>query len=111
MGEMYWLKGYDIPQMSRTSAGRAIANVLSLKAEEKITSIIPVRAFGGEQNLLMATRRGLVKKTLLEEYSRPRTGGNIRLNLHEGDTPIRVVFTQPRGEGGVSTPDGMGIPL
>src|SRR5207247_1046755 len=60
-GQIYWLKVYDIPQMSRISAGRAIANVLSLKEEEKITSIIPVRTFDGEQNLLMATRRGLVK--------------------------------------------------
>src|SRR5262249_29288766 len=57
-GQLYWLKVYDIPQMSRTSAGRAIANVLSLKAEEKITSVIPVRRFDAERHLLMATRRG-----------------------------------------------------
>ena len=58
--------------MSRTSAGRAIANVLSLKEEEKITSVIPVRHFEADRYLLMATRRGLVKKTPLEEYSRPQ---------------------------------------
>ena len=69
-GQMYWLKVYEIPQMSRTSAGRAIANVLSLKEDEKITSIIPVRRFDTTSFLLMATRNGLVKKTALEEYSR-----------------------------------------
>src|SRR4029077_18741595 len=68
-GQLYWLKVYDIPQMSRTSLGRAIANVLSLKPEEKITSVIPVRRFDTERNLLMATRRGQVKKTALHEYS------------------------------------------
>jgi DNA gyrase subunit A len=108
-GQMYWLKVYDIPQMSRTSAGRSIANVLSLKTEEKITSIIPVRAFGGEQYLLMATRRGLVKKTPLEEYSRPRSGGIIGISLDEGDTLIDVVLTQPRDEVVLSTRQGMAI--
>jgi DNA gyrase subunit A len=106
---MYWLKVYDIPQMSRTSSGRAIANVLSLKTEEKITSIIPVRAFGGEQYLLMATLRGLVKKTPLEEYSRPRNGGIIGINLDEGDTLIEVVLTQPGDEVVLSTRQGMAI--
>src|SRR5207342_944912 len=76
-GQLYWLKVYDIPQMSRTSAGRAIANVLSLKPEEKISSVIPVRRFTEDHYLLMATRRGLVKKTALEEYSRPKNGGII----------------------------------
>jgi DNA gyrase subunit A len=108
-GQMYWLKVYDLPQMSRTSSGRAIANVLSLQTEEKITSIIPVRAFGGEQYLLMATRRGLVKKTPLEEYSRPRSGGIIGINLDEGDTLIEVVLTQPGDEVVLSTRQGMAI--
>src|SRR5205823_13412428 len=74
-GQVYWLKVYDIPQMSRTSPGRAIANVLSLRPEEKISSVIPVRRFEGDAHLLMATRRGLVKKTDLALYSRPKAGG------------------------------------
>src|SRR4029077_20509221 len=74
-GQVYWLKVYDIPQMSRTSPGRSIANVLSLKAEEKITSVIPVRRFEDNRHLLMATRRGVVKKTALVDYSRPKSGG------------------------------------
>src|SRR5438309_2287618 len=57
-GQLYWLKVYDIPQMSRTSAGRSIVNLLALRSDEKITSVVPVRRFGGDQHLLMATRRG-----------------------------------------------------
>jgi DNA gyrase subunit A len=108
-GQVYWLKVYDIPQMGRTSAGRAIANVLSLKPEEKIASVIPVRRFDAEHHLLMATRRGVVKKTALEEYSRPRSGGIIGISLDEGDNLIDVVLTQPGDEVVLSTRQGMAI--
>ncbi len=108
-GQLYWLKVYDIPQMSRTSPGRAIANVLSLKAEEKISSVIPVRRFSADQYLLMATKRGVVKKTALEEYSRPRSGGIIGINLDEGDSLIGVVLTQAGDEVVLSTRNGMAI--
>ncbi|HEV3203541.1 MAG TPA: DNA gyrase subunit A [Gemmataceae bacterium] len=108
-GQLSWLKVYDIPQMGRTSVGRAIANVLSLKPDEKITSVIPVRQFDANHNLLMATRRGIVKKTALEEYSRPRSGGIIGINLDEGDTLIGVVMTQPGDQVVLSTRHGMAI--
>ncbi|HEV3262611.1 MAG TPA: DNA gyrase C-terminal beta-propeller domain-containing protein, partial [Gemmataceae bacterium] len=108
-GQVYWLKVYDIPQMSRTSVGRAIANVLSLKPEEKITSLIPVRRFDSDSNLLMATRCGLVKKTALQEYSRPKSGGIIGISLEEGDTLIDVALTRPGDEVILSTRQGMAI--
>jgi DNA gyrase subunit A len=108
-GQVYWLKVYDIPQMSRTSAGRAIANVLSLKPDEKITSVIPVRRFEDNLHLLMATRLGLVKKTALQEYSRPKSGGIIGISLEEGDTLIDVVLTKPGDEVVLSTRRGMAI--
>jgi DNA gyrase subunit A len=108
-GQVYWLKVYDIPQMSRTSGGRAIANLLSLKPEEKITSVIPVRHFDNESHLLMATSRGLVKKTALEEYSRPKSGGIIGISLEEGDGLIDVVLTRPGDEVILSTRHGMAI--
>jgi DNA gyrase subunit A len=108
-GQMYWLKVYDLPQMSRTSPGRAIANVLSLKPEEKITSVIPVRRFEENRYLLMGTRRGIVKKTSLMEYSRPKSGGIIGIALDEGDTLIDVVLTQPGDEIVLSTHQGMAI--
>lgn len=108
-GQVYWLKVYNIPELGRTSPGRAIANVLALKAEEKITSIIPVRRFDPDQYLLMATRTGLVKKTALEEYSRPRAGGIIGIALDEGDTLIGVVLTRAGDEVVLSTRQGMAI--
>src|SRR5262249_3160290 len=83
-GQGSWLKVSDIPQMGRTSAGRAIANVLSLKEGEKISSVIPVRRFDAESHLMMATKNGLVKKTSLEKYSRPKSGGIIGIALEEG---------------------------
>jgi DNA gyrase subunit A len=110
-GQVYWLKVYDVPLGSRTSAGRAIANVLSLKPEEKITSVIPVRRFDAEPDahLLMATRRGIVKKTALEEYSRPKNGGIIGISLEEGDTLIDVALTRPGDEVVLCTRHGMAI--
>jgi DNA gyrase subunit A len=108
-GQVYWLKVYDIPLMSRTSPGRAIANVLSLRAEEKISSVIPVRQFEDDAHLVMATRRGLVKKTELSAYSRPKAGGIIGIALEDGDSLISVVLTRPGDEVVLSTRNGMAI--
>jgi DNA gyrase subunit A len=108
-GQCYWLRVFNIPQASRTSPGRSIANVLSLKPDEKITNLIPVRNFEGGFSLLMATQRGLVKKTPLEDYSRPRAGGIIGINLEEGDRLIDVCLTKPGDEVVLSTRNGMAI--
>jgi DNA gyrase subunit A len=108
-GQLYWLKVLDVPQMSRTSPGRNIANVLSLREDEKITSIIPVRRFTADAYLLMATRRGLVKKTALADYSRPRAGGIIGIALDEGDTLIGVALTHAGDEVVLATRQGMAI--
>ncbi|WP_390888593.1 DNA gyrase subunit A [Frigoriglobus tundricola] len=108
-GRMYWLKVYKIPTASRTSPGRSIANVLSLAAEEKITSIVPVREFVENQYLLMATRQGTVKKTELMAYSNVRAGGVIGLTLDEGDDLIGVALTRPGDEIVLSTQKGMAI--
>jgi DNA gyrase subunit A len=108
-GHLYWLKVYDIPQMSRTSPGRSIANVLSLKPEEKISSVIPVREFSADADLLMATKAGLVKKTALEMYSRPKSGGIIGIALEENDDLISVVLTHAGDEVVLSTRMGMAI--
>ncbi|HEV3439292.1 MAG TPA: DNA gyrase subunit A [Gemmata sp.] len=108
-GQMYWLKVYKIPQASRTSAGRSMANVLSLKPEEKIASIIPVREFTPGYNLLIATRKGIVKKTELMEYSRVRQGGIIGITIDEGDELIGVCLTRPGDEVILSTRSGMAI--
>ncbi|WP_449343006.1 DNA gyrase subunit A [Telmatocola sphagniphila] len=108
-GQLYWLKVYNIPEASRTSAGRSIANVLSLKPDEMITSVIPVRDFEGNFCLLAATRQGKVKKTPLEDYSRPKQGGIIGINLNEGDTLIGVCLVKPGDEVVLSSRNGMAI--
>jgi DNA gyrase subunit A len=108
-GRLYWLKVLEIPQMSRTSAGRSIANLLSLREGEKITSIIPVRRFTSDAYLMMATHNGVIKKTALDDYSRPRTGGIIGIALDEGDTLIGVVLTHAGDEVVLSTRQGMAI--
>ncbi len=108
-GQLYWLRVYEIPEQSRTAQGRAMANVLSLKPEEKITSLIPVRTFDDQHYLLMATRCGIVKKTALTEYSRIKSGGIIGINLDEGDTLIGVVKTKAGDEVLLCTRNGMAI--
>src|SRR5207249_2133446 len=105
---------FDIPQpKDRANPGRAMANVLQLKPEERITSVLAVEKFdaqrGADKYLLMATRRGLVKKTALREYSNPRAGGIIGISLDEGDTLINVVLTRPGDEVVLSTRKGMAI--
>lgn len=108
-GQCYWLKVYRIPEASRTSAGRSIANVLALKPEEKITSVIPVREFTEGQYLLMATKKGTVKKSELMDYSRPRQGGIIGISLDEGDTLMGVCLTKAGDEVVLSSKNGMAI--
>jgi DNA gyrase subunit A len=114
-GQLYWLRVFDIPEGTRTASGRSIANVLSLKPEERITSLIPVRELDAERStaegshLLMATRRGLVKKTALAEYTRPRTGGLIGISLEEGDSLIGVALVHPGDEVLLCTRTGMAI--
>lgn len=105
-GQVHWLKVYDVPQQGRTSRGRAIINMLSLDQGEKITNVIPVRQFEENAFLLMATRRGLVKKTSLDAYSRPMKGGIIAMRLEEGDNLIGVALARPGDEIVLSTKKG-----
>lgn len=108
-GQCFWLKVYRIPLASRTSPGRSIANVLALREEEKITSIVPVREFVEDQFLTMATRQGTVKKTDLMAFSNVRQGGIIGITLEEGDELIQVALTKPADEIVLSTRKGMAI--
>ena len=108
-GKVYWLKVYDIPTASRTAAGRAIVNLIQLGEGEKITGLIPVRKFHDDEFLLMATRRGTVKKTELSAYGRPLKGGIIARGLDEGDQLIAVSRTKANDHVILSTRDGMAI--
>jgi len=92
-GRVYWCKVYDIPQAGRMSLGKAIINLLNLAKDEKLTTVLAVPAFEPGYHIFMATKNGVVKKTELMAYSRPRAGGIIALNLDDGDELIAARIT------------------
>jgi DNA gyrase subunit A len=92
-GKVYWCKVYDIPQAGRMSLGKAIVNLLNFEAGEKLTTVLPVQEFEPGYHVLMATNNGLVKKTDLMAFSRPRVGGIIALNLMPDDELIAARIT------------------
>lgn len=92
-GKVYWMRTFEIPEASRTSRGRPIVNLLPLDEGEKITAMLPVDEYTEDHFVFMATANGTVKKTPLEQFSRPRTSGLIALALDEGDTLISAAVT------------------
>ena len=92
-GRVYRMKGYQIPEASRTSRGVAIINLLQLQPDEKITAMIPVKEYVHGDYLVMATKKGLVKKTPIEEYSNVRKTGLAAITLREDDELIEVKIT------------------
>ena len=92
-GKVYWLKVYEIPQASRGARGRPLVNMLPLGEEEHITAIQPIGDFEEDSFVFMATANGTVKKTPLEQFSRPRPSGLIALELEEGNTLVDVSIT------------------
>ncbi len=92
-GKVYWCKVYDIPESGRTTRGKAIVNLLNFNEGEKLTTILPVKAFEPGFYVIMATKHGLVKRTDLMDYSRPRLGGIRALHLDEGDELIAARIT------------------
>lgn len=107
-GKVYWLKVYDIPELDRTSKGRAIVNVLELRENEQITSMIPVREFDKRQ-LVMATQMGTIKKVVLEAFGRPKRGGIIAITLDPGENLIGVKLTTGDQELILGTEQGKAI--
>lgn len=92
-GKVYWKRTFEIPEASRTSRGRPIINLLPLDEGEKITAMLPVDEYTEDHFIFMATANGTVKKTPLEQFSRPRTSGLIALALDEDDTLISASVT------------------
>jgi len=92
-GMVYWLKIYDLPQANRTARGKPIVNLLPLSEGERISAILPVREFSEQYYVFMATAQGTVKKTSLQDFSRPRSNGIIAIDLDEADKLIGVDIT------------------
>ena len=93
MGRVYRLKAYEIPESGRNSRGTAVINLLQLAPGEKITAMIPIREYDESKNLFMVTRKGIIKKTALAEYSVVRKTGLAAINLRDDDELIEVKVT------------------
>ncbi len=108
-GRVYRLKAYEIPEAGRTARGTAIINLLQLNPEEKISAIIPVKDYEESKNMFMVTRKGIVKKTSILEYSNVRKNGLTAINLREDDELIEVKITDENSEIFLVTKFGMCI--
>jgi DNA gyrase subunit A len=109
-GRVHWKKVYQIPEASRQAKGRAIANLLSLQPDEKVSALFSIKDLKEpDRYLLMVTENGMVKKTALAEYSNPRRGGIIAIRLRKGDHLIDVKLTDGKGEVFIATQRGMAI--
>ena len=102
-GRCYWLKCYEIPEGAKNSKGRAIQNLLNIESDDSISAFLRLRGLDDENfvnshYVVFATKQGVIKKTCLEAYSRPRANGVIAINLVEGDEVIEVRLTNGRNE-------------
>jgi DNA gyrase subunit A len=102
-GQCYWLRVYEIPEASKTSGGRFIQNILSIPPDDKVKAYIIVqdltdKEFLDNNYILFCTAKGLVKKTLVEAYSRPRVGGIIAITINEGDQLLEARLTNGKNE-------------
>lgn len=108
-GRVYRLKAYEIPEASRTARGTAIINLLQLMPGERITAVIPINKFEEDQYLMMATRKGLVKKTPIQDYANVRKIGLAAISLREDDELIEVKVTNNKKDIILVTKDGQCI--
>ena len=102
-GKCYWLKVYEIPEGSRASKGRAIQNVINIEPDDKIKTYLNVKNIKDEEyvnnnSIVLGTKRGIIKKTSLEAYSRPRTNGVIAITVRDGDELLDAVMTNGKSE-------------
>ncbi|MDX9779727.1 MAG: DNA gyrase subunit A [bacterium] len=108
-GKVYWLKVHEIPEAGRATRGRAIVNLLECEKEEKVRAFLNVRDFNGDRYIVMATKKGTIKKTRLDAYSRPRRTGIIAVNLVDGDDLIGVDITNGKQDIILGTRKGKAI--
>ncbi|MBR6544998.1 MAG: DNA gyrase subunit A [Alistipes sp.] len=114
MGRCYWLKVYQIPEGTRSSKGRAIQNVIQIEPGDKVRAYINVKNIADKEfvennYLVMCTKRGIIKKTTLEDYSRPRTNGVKAIVIREGDQLLEVKLTSGNAEIMIASREGRAI--
>jgi DNA gyrase subunit A len=108
-GKCYWLKVHEIPEAGPTARGKALINLLNLAEGEKVAAVLPVIEFKDDQYIIMATKNGVVKKTKLMAYSKPRVGGIIALNIRDDDELIEAKITSGNDEILISSHYGQAI--
>jgi DNA gyrase subunit A len=108
-GHCYWLKVHEVPQAARAARGKPITSCIAIRQDERIAALVPVREFSEDQFLLFATKKGVVKKTVLSEYGNPRTTGIRAINIDAGDELIDVQVTDGRNDVVLATRLGMSI--
>jgi DNA gyrase subunit A len=108
-GRVYWLKVHEIPEVGPQGRGKAVVNLVHLSAKEKIAAFVSVKDFVAGQYVLLATRKGIVKKTELDAFSNPRAGGIIALGVEDDDALIETVLTSGKDEVLLATREGMAI--
>lgn len=108
-GRVYWKKVHEIPEAGRMSRGKAIVNLLDLKRDERVATTLSLRDFEEGKYVVMATRKGLVKKTELQSYSRPRPGGIVALKIRDQDELIGVRVTSGEHDIFLTTRQGKSI--
>lgn len=108
-GKCYWLKVYEIPEAGRTARGRAIQNIIQKDKEENITAFVAVKDFTDEQNIIMATLKGTIKKTVLSAYGNVRKGGIKAINIVKDDKLISVKLTDGTNDIVLGTRNGFAI--
>ena len=108
-GKCYWLKVHEIPEAGPTARGKALVNLLNLAEGEKVAAVLPVIEFNDDQSIIMATNKGVVKKTKLSAYSKPRVGGIIALTIRDDDELIAAKLTSGSDEILISSHFGQAI--
>jgi DNA gyrase subunit A len=108
-GRLHWIKVHRIPEMSRTARGRPLVQLLSLNAGEKVLSILPVAKFEADRFVVMATRKGIVKKTDLMSFSNVRSAGIIAMSFDEGDELVSAALTDGQASVFMATREGQSI--
>ena len=108
-GRAYWLKVHEIPDVGPGGKGKAIANLVSLAAGEKIAALLAVKEFDESRHVVMGTRQGVVKKVMLSAFSNPRAGGILAMGVEPGDAVIAVQVTDGNAELFLGTRNGMAI--
>ena len=108
-GKCYWLKVYDIPQGGRAASGRAIVNLIGCEPNEKVEAFVSVKEFDDKHYIVMATQKGIVKKTVLSAYGKPRKGGIYAIEIREGDKLIEARISNGEHDILLGTSEGKSI--